>query len=78
MKPSREHEELTPLHGPSKSCFKYLFSRDILLLGVNDILYQTGNLEGRKESRVASVKGVMSQTKFKQLLSSLTAAAWIQ
>lgn len=38
------HKELTPLHGPSKSCFKYLFSRDILLLGVNDILYQPGNL----------------------------------
>lgn len=36
--------EPTPLHGPSKSCFKYLFSSEILLLWLNDILNQPGNL----------------------------------
>lgn len=38
------NNKLTPLHGPSKSCFKYLFSIDILFFGVNDNLYQLGNL----------------------------------
>ena len=43
-KTNQWNSKLTPLHGPSKSCFKYLFSIDILFLGVNDNLYQLGNL----------------------------------
>lgn len=64
---------LTPLQGPSNSSFRYLFSRDIFLPGVKDMLNQLGNLEQDKDQ----ISPALLCLRREHLMSrTLTSAAW--
>lgn len=76
-KRGKQKQLLTPLHGPSKSSFRYLLSSVILLLGVKDNLNHLGNLSqtrGDTESEWEGQEGRGVQC----LAAGLTAAASTQ
>lgn len=70
---AQRRHSLTPLQGPSNSSFRYLFSRDIFLPGVKDMLNQLGNLEEDKDQ----ISPALLCLRREHLMSrTLTSAAW--